>query len=341
MPRTAGAAGSWLTDTQEQPRADALSGSRIRRRARFYRVYLLSAAPLCPLLLLALAAAVSGSSSTGTAATPERGWPGRAAATQTVLDWLSGPNPGLPEGRLLQWSGARSIETPATENAETTGNAALSVEIDAFVVVDGAGNRFTAEVQVAVDGQNRSRVLSSPSLTPLPVLDPDAFRGAGPWPSHAGPATETVSAAVRAWAAAYTSGDPAALRLTVGDLDRGHTYLPLTGLATATTIVGPSAALDPVTTVVRVDLNLDWATAAPPTQEPVADSPDTLRPPVTFDVLVTGADTAAPRVVAWGGPVPGPTLVPYGNAVPADTTPAQATEVVTWEPPAASHGPAG
>ena len=84
-----------------------------------------------------------------TAAPPERDSPGRAAATEAVLDWLSGPNPGLPDGRLLQWSGARSIETPATENAETTGDAALSVEVDAFVVVDGAGNRFTAEVQVA------------------------------------------------------------------------------------------------------------------------------------------------------------------------------------------------
>ena len=104
----------------------------------------------------------------------------------------------------------------------------------------------------------------------------------------------------------------------------------------ARTLVGQSGSA-----ALRVDLNLDWATAAPPTQEPVADSPDTLRPPVTFDVLVTGADTAAPRVVAWGGPGTGPTLVPYGNAVPADTTPAQATEVVTWEPPAASHGPAG
>jgi len=119
MPRTAVPAASWLTDTQEQPRADALSGNRIRRRARFYRVYLLSAALLCPLLLLALAAAVSGSLSTGIATTPERDWPGRAAATQTVLGWLSGPNPGLPEGRLLQWSGAR-IETPATEAAETS-----------------------------------------------------------------------------------------------------------------------------------------------------------------------------------------------------------------------------
>ena len=61
-------------------------------------------------------------------------------------------------------------------------------------------------------------------------------------------------------------------------------------------------------------------------------------------MLVTGADTAAPRVVAWGGPGTGPTLVPFGNAVPADThaaAAAQRTAAVTWEPPAASHGPAG
>ena len=234
MPRTAVKTASWLTDTQEQPRADALSGNRIRRRARFYRVYLLRAALLCPLLLLALAAAVSGSASTGAAAPPDRNWPGRAAATEAVLDWLSGPNPGLVDGRLLLWSGARSIETPVDRDADTAGVATLSVEVDSFVVVDGAGNRFTAEVQVAVDNQNRSRVLSGPSLTPLPVLDPDASRNTGPWPGRdAGPATESVTAAVRAWAAAYTSGDPAALRLTVGDPDRGQTYLPLTGVATA------------------------------------------------------------------------------------------------------------
>ena len=78
-----------------------------------------AAALLAPLLLLALAAAVSGSSSADTATTPERDSPGRAAATQAVLDWLSGPNPGLPDGRLLQWSGARSSKPPTTENADT------------------------------------------------------------------------------------------------------------------------------------------------------------------------------------------------------------------------------
>ena len=35
----------------------------------------------------------------------------------------------------------------------------------------------------------------------------------------------------------------------------------------------------------------------------------------TYDLLVTGADTAAPRVVAWGGAGTGPTLSAYDNAV--------------------------
>ena len=241
-----------------------------------------------------------------------------------------------------------------TESAGTAGDVALAVEVDTFVVADGAGNTFTAQFQVALDGQGRARVLSGPSLTPLPVLDPDASRNAGPWPGRpAAPAPESVTAAVRAWAAAYTSGDPAALRLTVGDPDRARTYLPLTGVAAATPAVGASTVMDPSTVVVRVELAIRWTAAepaGPATSPATADPPPP--PPVAFDVLVTGADTAAPRVVAWGGPGTGPTLVPFGNAVAADSTRPTAPApvgpttapppTVTWVPPtSSSHGPAG
>ena len=37
--------------------------------------------------------------------------------------------------------------------------------------------------------------------------------------------------------------------------------------------------------------------------------------PMDFDVLVSGADTASPRVVAWGGAGTGPSLTKYGNAI--------------------------
>ena len=106
MPRSAPAVSSWLTDNEEQPRADTLSGRRFRRRARFYRVYLLTAAVLAPVLLLALVAAVSSTPVTASAPARVQDPPGRAAATLAMLDWLSAPNPGLADGRLLLWSGA-------------------------------------------------------------------------------------------------------------------------------------------------------------------------------------------------------------------------------------------
>lgn len=157
------------------------------------------------------------------------------------------------------------------------------------------------------------------------------------------PTAEQVSAAVRAWAAAYTSGDPAALRLTVGDPDAGRTYLPLTGAGAAATTVGPCTALDAATVAVRVELTIRWATTQPqtPTAAPATGEPQA-PPPAAFDVLVTGSDTAAPRVVAWGGPGTGPALVPYGNAVAGNTTPPPAAApTVTWVPPTAGSGPAG
>jgi len=342
------AGSSWLTDNEEQPRAGTLSGKTIRRRARFYRLYLLSAAVLAPLLLLALVAAVSASPAPATAPPPVQNPPGRSAATEAMLDWLSGPNPGLVDGRLLLWSGARQIQAPAAENRTTAEALALAVEVDTFVVADGAGNQFTAEFQVALDGQSRAKVLSGPSLTPLPVLDPEASRNAGLWPGRPSmQAPEPVSAAVRAWAAAYTSGDPAALRLTVGDPDRARAYLPLTGVASVTTSVGAATALDAATVVARAELTITWATGTPTatTAPTTVDAP--APPPVAFDVLVTGSDTAAPRVVAWGCPGAGPTFVPFGNAVAAGIAPTAvvvttaAPPVATWVPSTTSHGPAG
>jgi len=162
-------------------------------------------------------------------------------------------------------------------------------------------------------------------------------------------------AAVQAWAAAYTSGDPAALRLTVGDPDPARGYLPLTGVAAADTTVGPSTVLDPATVAVRVELAITWPTAEPAGSATAAVTspaePPAAAAKVAFDVLVTGADTAAPRVVAWGGPGTGPELTPFRNAVPTSRaapdnpgTPQPATPqpvVPTFVPPATSHGPAG
>ena len=116
--------------------------------------------------------------------------PGRAAATEAMLDWLSAPNPGLVDGRLLLWSGARSRRrTPAPRTAGAAGDVALAVEVDSFVVADGAGNQFTAEVQVAAGragpGQGAVRAVADPAAGARPGRVPQRravarpARGAG------------------------------------------------------------------------------------------------------------------------------------------------------------------
>jgi hypothetical protein len=351
--RGAAPAAGWLTDTEERPRAGAVSGAGIHRRARVFRAYVWAASVLTPFLLLATLAALTGSTASAPADATQVTSPGRAAATERILDWLAGPSPGLPGGRMLLWSGARTAAPPTTGTAYSGGDAALAVEVDAFVVVDGGGNEFTAEVQVGLDENGAATVLSGPSLTPLRVLDQAAARDAGPWPGRpTGQPTAPVTAAVRAWAAAFTSSDQAALRLVVGDPDPNRGYLPLTGVAAVETTVGPAAVLDRATQVVRVDLAVTWA-AAGSTEQAASPPVGTTAavPKITFDVLITAADTAAPRVVAWGGPGSGPGLTPFQNAVPTDPTtpaepgthlPATAEQAVpTFVPTTAGHGPAG
>jgi hypothetical protein len=321
-----------------------------------FRAYVWTASLLTPFLLLATLAALTGSTASATVDAPRVTSPGRAAATERILDWLAGPDPGLPGGRMLLWSGARTAAPPTTGTANGGGDAALAVEVDTFVVVDGNGNQFTAEVQVALDENGAATVLSGPSLTPLPVLDLAAAHNAGPWPGRpTGQPTAPVMAAVRAWAAAYTSSDQAALRLTVGDPDPARGYLPLTGVAAAETTVGPVAVLDRATQVVRVDLAITWAATGSTEQASAAATPPAgttaAAPKITFDVLITGADTAAPRVVAWGGPGSGPGLTPFQNAVPTNSAapnqpgtlqPATSQPAVpTFVPTTSGHGPAG
>jgi len=346
MPRRRVPASSWLTDTEERPRPGALSGARIRRRARVFRVYLWAAAGLCPLLLLALLAALTAPTAPAASGQSDAASPGRAAATERVLDWLAGPDPGLPGGRLLLFTGAHPVDTPTTD--DTAGDPPVTVEVDTFVVVDDRGNTFTAEVQLAVDGNGRAAVLSGPSLTPLPQPDPDLARNAGPWPGRAsGQPTAPVTVAVRAWAAAFTSGDPATLRLAVADPDPARGYLPLTGVGSARTTVGSATVLDPATVVVRAELAVTWAPtaeAASAVSTPANPTPAVSPPVIGFDVLVTGADGAAPRVVAWGGPGTGPALTAFQNAAPTDPVSAAATPVTvlpSFVPGTTSHGPPG
>ena len=236
--------------------------------------------------------------------------PGRLAATRAVQAWLTQPTPPLIGGKIASWDGA--VRTPAPLDAQGKPAVGWDSSVESFTVTDSLGNAYTVSVQVAIDARGGgASAISSPSLIPQTPAANDSWDSGSPWPGlmSAG-ASDAVKQAIQGWVTAFTSGDSATLRIAVGDTDPAHDYIPLTG-ATATDVQVPQAASftgDASRLLTRVTMVLSW---------PNEDTPDSSAIPVTYDVLLTRADTAAPVVVAWGSPGSGTTLRAYGNAVAA------------------------
>jgi hypothetical protein len=137
---------------------------------------------------------------------------------------------------------------------------------------------------------------------------------------------------VNAWVTAFSSGDPAALRLTVGDPDSNHAYAPMAGVVSAAGKPGAAAWLldgagvKTTSMLVQVQVAFTWPTTA------VQSSTSAGPAAATYDLLVAGADSGAPRVVAWGGSGTGPVLTQYTNAVVGRQLVAGAKPVATPEP---------
>ena len=311
-------------DAKEIPVADVAPPTTAAKRARWMRRGVKSSVILMPLVLLALLVAVGnrGSTKAAAAAPASSSSQGRGAATVALAQWLAGPPAPLPGGQILSWDGA-TANVPPTSKDETNTTPAFPTERDEFTISDSSGRYYRAEMLVALDPSGGSKVLSGPSLTPIP-----AARDAGSadeyqaWGSlRSGNVPDAVSASVQAWATAFTSGQPSALRLSVGDKDPNHAYLPLPDATGATVSVKQGAYLGASadsgtspTMIVRASIVVSYG--PPP---PTADGQDPVAPPAaTYDLLVDGADTAAPVVVAWGGPGSGPGLSAYVNAMPSD-----------------------
>ncbi|GAA3635223.1 hypothetical protein [Microlunatus ginsengisoli] len=313
----------WLVDTApDVPRTDLprpFTGGRLR--LRWVRAAVGASLVLVPVLAVALmvnlARAEPAATPTGTADPPSR-----AAATSAVLRWMQRtPSPLPGGGQLLTWDGATPLPTPSPV-AGTPGPPA-DMETHAFTVLAATGQLFQVSVTTATTPAGGTVTVGDPSLVALPPADPDAQPPG--WQTLI-PATPTpaVQTAIRAWAAAYTSGDPAALRQSIGDPDAGHAYMPLAGavfvslqIGQAGEVWGPNGPRTPggvpPSMVVRVDAGLYWLakgqTAAPP-DVPAADVS-----PASFDLLVQRADTASPVVVAWGAAGSGELLTPFGNRI--------------------------
>ncbi len=292
-----------------------------QRRALFTVAFV--ATPLA--LVLWISAAVNppkpGTASMTNASVLTNSSPGKAAAIDAVNTWLSTTPEPLPGGRLVSWDGYRVLPQAKALN---TASPKYRVELHFFTLASGTGSAtlyFHTSLEVIVDPIYGVKVTSTPTLLPEIPSNPSGLQTASTWPGYVSvQAPQPVADAVTAWAAAFTSGKPEVLRLAVGDPNPAHAYLPLSGvLAKQISIVStasvplPDPKAIPTQMLVRVEFQLDWTVTATPSPSSSPTASKTL-PTATYDLLVDGANTAAPRVVSWGGPGSGPSLKPFSTA---------------------------
>lgn len=304
---------------EEVPRAGIPSNDKLARRMRWYRRVITACLVAFPVIVLALFV-TAASLKAATEAAPVAvviDSNARAAAITAVTDWLSGDPSPLPGGELVTWNEGVTMPAYVPGSSDTEQDIAdtPTLAVHSLTVRDGTGATFITQVLVASNRFGEVSVVGTPSLLPV-APSSERVSGVSPWPNHDGttPAA-SVETAVEAWVEAFTSGDPAKLRLTVGDPDTNHTYVPMSGLVGAEHGVTGAAWLvdaqgeQTSSMIVQVETRFAWPTVV--TDDEVPPDPAV----ATYDLLVEGANSAAPRVVAWGGLGTGPVLQAYSNAL--------------------------
>jgi len=235
----------------------------------------------------------------------------KAVAAAYMVTWMASgapvqgrPGPPLQGGVILSADGVSPLVYDLPQGAKTD----VSAVLVSFTLADAYGTLWRADVAVQTDSRGNSAVASAPSLTPLP---PQAAAAAQElWPGLKTTQTDqAVGSAVSDWAAKYASGNPDALRQAVGDPNPDHWYAPLTGVSHISAAVQGATQVDGASVLaVRVGLGVLWLGQDMPQAGGIAVS-------WSLDLLVEAADTASPRVTAWGPPGSGPNLVRFGNAI--------------------------
>ena len=287
-----------------------------KARRRLITIYLWVSAILFPFLIFAvivLAVRMVAPPSSNTGAGPDNSVTREAAQAQVAVErWLATKPSPLPGGRVVAYTGSTTKPAQRRDGQQTEQR---TLSTYAFVLADPAGQMYDTSIQMVVSDDG-AVALADPALVPIPPSSPEAGGQAEwPWPGVASiAAAPEYSQAVTAWTKAYTGGDPAALKLAVGDPAADRFYMPLAGVTFSDISVGQVGALwaddqdrtkesKPRQALLRVSVSATWASEGAATRQPS----------LTYDLLLDRADTAAPVVVAWGPP--GADLSPYGNAV--------------------------
>lgn len=317
----------------------------VEKKSRRARRYIALSSILAPILLviilvLAVNLATKQASRPAPAATLSQDEiVGRALATRTVVNWLASTPPPLPSGEFVSWDHVeRTPQLPAPD--KNTSKPAYPVDVHSLTVVAAStGQLFHTQVQVVIT-PGGPVVDGTPSLTPYTPIIADSVGST--WPNGVTPSgvdQKTIETAVQSWADAYMSGDTNRLHQTVGDPTADHAYIPMppafvqAAVDDMSTIGSDSKDSASSQIIARVRLTVTW---------PV-DNNSQARPgpPFTFDVLITGAYTGSPRVVAWGGAGTGPSLTAYMNAVTGVEYKMPDTPKNDTQKPPATPAPAG
>ena len=332
----------WEDDAIELPRAGTPDAEEQQRRFKAVR-RMLKASLWGSLVVIVLAAlAVMASLRTEADVPDSYTSDTRALAEVSLTTWLRSDPAPLPGGWVVGWE---SSTTPPPRTPDSTNEVPATITVHRFTVADSNGSLYAAQVAVSSHPTSGSVVIGTPSLIPIP---PSADQSGsdtswGDLPSTS--VTDGMKTGVQVWAEALLSGDPAKLRQAVGDPDASRSYTPLTGATLVSVSVAEAAArwgdpngdhdgALPPEAVARVSIRYLWGAPSSSTMSRTAE--------MEFDVLLLAADTASPRVVAWGGVGTGQLLEEYGNAVggrqvAAMPTPAIPTPVQTGP---AQTGPA-
>jgi len=294
---------------------DTTARSRGIRRYRTARRALFASMILAPLnvigLILMFSVVLNGVPATGPASTQIAATEtGRTEAEQALEQWLTTDESVFASAEITSWDGTSNHESvEATEQ-----DIGYQLMTHDFTIRTTDGVYYRAAIRTASTPSKGVKVLSTPTVTPLPpsaVTDWEPVEPVDGWESTT--ATASTTDAIGSWAQAL-AGSANELKLATRDEDPGHVYSTLTGVDVASVSViqafspaGKDGEMDASTVVATVSVELTNADKAAET----GDESTTAQ----YDVLVRGADTAAPYVTAWGPTGTGTTLTDYENAV--------------------------
>ncbi|MDK7734613.1 hypothetical protein QP568_09990 [Propionimicrobium lymphophilum] len=243
----------------------------------------------------------------------------RALAISQVDSWLKTDPAPLPGGHVLGWESSEIIE-PQVDDSNPDKEPPPSLEAHKVAVADESGQVFIAEVSIVLPYNAAPAVAGPPLLVSADNIDKQAS-GYFSWPGwKSTPVEDDAKVAIENWANAYLGSEPGSLRAAVGDPDKSRLYMPLGGAYLVSINANQGAVrladLDgnkvPPRLIVSVSLKYSWSDPGP--KEKIRSS-NVESVPMQMDLLIDGADTASPKVVAWGPAGFGPRLVPYMNAV--------------------------